>query len=54
VPPALGKSFADARAQIFFQPGEGAFKGVVVLPVRKIGDVILRTWKGSIGYATKV
>jgi hypothetical protein len=30
----------DAGAQIFFQPGEGAFKGVVVLPVREIGDVI--------------
>ncbi len=34
------KSFSDADAQIFFQPGEGAFKGVVVLPVREIGDVI--------------
>jgi len=30
---ALGKLFAEARAQIFFQPGEGAFKGVVVLPI---------------------
>ena len=36
-----GQFFADARAQIFFQAGEGAFKGVVVLPVRGIGDVIL-------------
>ena len=31
---------ADARAQIFFQTGEGMFKGVVVLPVREIWDVI--------------
>jgi hypothetical protein len=30
----------NGRAQIFFQAGEGAFKGVVVLPVREIGDVI--------------
>jgi hypothetical protein len=31
-------------AQIFFQPGEGGFKGGVVLPVGEIGDVIfLRT-----------
>ncbi len=37
-PPAL--SFADARPQIFFQPGEGAFKDVVILPVREIGEVI--------------
>jgi hypothetical protein len=29
-----------AGAQIFFQTREGAFKGVVVLPVREIGDVI--------------
>jgi hypothetical protein len=34
-------SSADRRAQIFFQPDEGVFKGVVVLPVREIGDVIL-------------
>ena len=33
-------ALAKARAQIFFQPGEGVFKGVVVLPVREIGDVI--------------
>ena len=32
--------FADAGAQIFFQPGEGAFKGGAVLPVREIGDVM--------------
>ena len=32
--------FADARPQIFFQTGEGFFKGVVILPVGKIGDVI--------------
>jgi hypothetical protein len=32
--------FADAQPQIFFQTGEGAFKGVVVIPVREIGDVI--------------
>jgi hypothetical protein len=31
----------NGRAQIFFQPGEGAFKGVVVLPVREIEEVIL-------------
>lgn len=37
---ALEKSFAKAGAQIFFQAGEGAGKGVVVLPVREIGDVI--------------
>ena len=34
------EALAKAGAQIFFQPGEGAFKGVVVLPVREIGDVI--------------
>ena len=28
-----GKLFPEAGAQIFFQPGEGAFKGVVVFPV---------------------
>jgi len=33
-------ALAKAGAQIFFQTGEGAFKGVVVLPVREIGDVI--------------
>jgi hypothetical protein len=38
--PRLGAFFADVRVQIFFQPGEGAFKGVVVLPVREIGEVI--------------
>ena len=31
-------ALAKAGAQIFFQMGEGAFKGVVVLPVREIGD----------------
>ncbi len=35
-----GRLFAEAGAQIFFQAGEGAFKGVVVLPVREIGEVI--------------
>jgi hypothetical protein len=34
--------FTDQGAQIFFQAGEGAFKGVVVVPAREIGDVILR------------
>ena len=33
-------SFTDRSAQIFFQTGEGAFKGVGVLPVREIGEVI--------------
>jgi hypothetical protein len=33
-------SFAEAGAQIFFQPGEGAFKDGAVLPVREIGEVI--------------
>jgi len=27
------EALAKAGAQIFFQPGEGAFKGAVVLPV---------------------
>jgi hypothetical protein len=31
---------AAAGAQIFFQTGEGAFKGGVVLPVREIGEVL--------------
>jgi len=31
---------AKAGAQIFFLPSEGTFKGIVVLPVREIGDVI--------------
>ena len=35
-----GRLFAEAGAQIFFQPGEGGFKGVVVLPVGVIGEVI--------------
>ena len=35
-----GRLFAEAGAQIFFQTGEGGFKGVVVLPVGKIGEVI--------------
>ncbi len=35
-----GRSFAEAGAQILVQPGEGAFKGVAVLPVREIGEVI--------------
>ena len=35
-----GRLFAEAGAQIFFQPGEGGFKGVVVLPVGEIGEVI--------------
>jgi hypothetical protein len=30
----------EAAAQIFFQPGEGGFDGVVVLPVGEIGDVM--------------
>ena len=34
-------SFPDARAQIFFQTGEGVFKGVVVLPVREIGTCFM-------------
>ncbi len=34
------EALAKAGAQIFFQAGEGAFKGVVVLPVREIGEVI--------------
>ena len=40
-------SFPDTRAQIFFQTGEGGFKGVVVLPVGEIGEVILadRFWR---------
>lgn len=33
-------ALAKAGAEIFFQTGEGAFKGGVVLPVREIGDVI--------------
>jgi hypothetical protein len=41
----MGRLFTDARAQIFFQAGEGASKGGVGgrpqgLPVREIGDVI--------------
>ena len=32
-------SFAEADAQIFFQPGEGGFKGRVVLPVGEIVEV---------------
>jgi hypothetical protein len=36
----LRRLLRDGEAQIFFQPGEGTFKGVVVLPVRKIGHVI--------------
>ncbi len=35
-----GRLFADARAQIFFQTGEGPGKGGMVLPVREIGKVI--------------
>jgi hypothetical protein len=27
-------------AQIFFQTGEGGFKGIVVLPVGEIGEVV--------------
>ena len=34
------QSFSRAGAQILFQPGEGLFKRVVVLPVRNVGDVI--------------
>jgi len=34
-------SLAKAGSQSFFQPGEGALKGVVVLPVQEIGDGIL-------------
>jgi hypothetical protein len=30
---------ADTRPQIFFQTDKGAFKGVVVLPVREIEGV---------------
>ena len=37
---ASGASFADAHPQIFFQTGEDAFKGVVTLPVREIGEII--------------
>jgi hypothetical protein len=33
-------ALAKTGAQIFFQTGEGAFKGVVVLPVREIGEVM--------------
>ena len=35
------KALAKAGPQVFFQPGEGGFKGVVVLPAGEIGDVIL-------------
>ena len=35
---------AQAGLQIFFQPGEGGFKGVVVLPVGEIGEVIFADW----------
>jgi len=35
-----GRLFADAGAQIFFQPGDGAGKGGGGLPVREIGEVI--------------
>ena len=35
-----GQLFAEAGAQIFFQPGEGGFNGGVVLPIRESGDVI--------------
>jgi len=45
---ALEKSFADARSQILLQPGEGAFKGVVVLPAGEIGDVINENLRVSI------
>jgi len=38
--PQLSSSLADARLQFFFQTGQGAVKGVVVLPVREIGEVI--------------
>jgi len=34
----LGRLFANRRPKIFFQPGEGAFKGVVVLPVRELRE----------------
>ena len=34
------EALAKAGAQILFQPGEGGLKGVVVLPVREIGEVI--------------
>lgn len=37
---AVSGSFPNARAQIFFQTGGGGFKGVVVLPVGEIGEVI--------------
>jgi len=33
-------ALAKAGPQIFFKAGEGLFKGVVVLPVGEIGDVI--------------
>jgi hypothetical protein len=33
-------ALAKAGPQIFFQPGEGEFKGGVVLPVREIGEVM--------------
>ena len=35
-----GRLFAEAGAQIFFQPGEGGFNGGAVLPVGEIGEVI--------------
>jgi hypothetical protein len=31
------EALAKTDAQIIFQPGEGAFKGGVALPVREIG-----------------
>jgi hypothetical protein len=38
-------SFANALAQIFFQPGEGGFIGVVILPIGEIGQTItFRHW----------